>query len=168
METHETYVSIETAKLLKQAGFDWEIDTFYQRYYEGDGHDNSIPTEEFVLHNADYAHCSNWNNTPLTNLNGILHRLSAPTLEVAQKWLREVKNCQIEIMYMYDKYGINMGKYIGIYTVQDRIHTSLADEKSEQPIKLFEVYEKAQEALEQKILTILLEEEQQNEETNLV
>lgn len=130
METHKTYVSIETAKLLQQAGFDWDCkDKFY----------------DFTNHCETYK---------------------KPTLEVAQKWLREVKNCQIEIMYMYDKYGINMGKYVGIYTVQDRIHGSLADEESEQPIKLFEVYEKAQEALEQKILTILLEEEQQNDESN--
>jgi len=97
METlsHKYYVSLEVSKLLKEAGFDWEIDTFYQRYYEGDGNDNSIPTEEFVLHNTDYAHCSNWNNTSLTHINGILHRLSAPTLDVAQRWLREVKNIQI-------------------------------------------------------------------------
>ena len=152
METinHECYVSLEVAKLLKEAGFDWEVNTC--RY-------NSSPDKVSS------------NGTLTSNFNGYAFQhiaISAPTLEVAQRWLREVKNCQIEIMYMYDKYGINMGKYIGIYTVQDRIHGSLADEESEQPIKLFEVYEKAQEALEQKILTILLEEEQQNEETNLV
>ena len=142
METHETHVSIETAKLLKQAGFDWTCENGYLAH-------SGLFTSGHFSNNSE---------------NGI----AAPTLDVAQKWLRDIKNCQVEIMYMYDKYGINMGKYIGIYTVQDRIHGSLADEESEQPIKLFEVYEKAQEALEQKILTILLEEEQQNEETNLV
>jgi hypothetical protein len=30
MNTHETYVNFETAKLLKQAGFDWEVEFFYQ------------------------------------------------------------------------------------------------------------------------------------------
>lgn len=132
METHETYVSIETAKLLKQAGFDWECNkAYYDRIYNIRFHNDEQIDDVFAI----------------------------PTLDVAQKWLRKIKNCQIEIMYMYDKYGINIGKYVGIYTVQDRIHGSLADEESEQPIKLFEVYEKAQEALEQKILTILLEEE---------
>ena len=148
MDKNKTYVSLETAKLLKKAGFTWECSEYYKN-----NNDSLI-----------WGYCYDWNSQQTPGVDYV----SAPTLEVAQKWLREVKNCQIEIMYMYDKYGINMGKYIGIYTVQDRIHTSLADEESEQPIKLFEVYEKAQEALEQKILTILLEEEQQNEESNLV
>ena len=66
MNTHETYVSLETAKLLKQAGFDWEVN-----YYFRDNNEKLIPKE--------VIHCF---NNQLTK---------ASTLEVAQKWLREVK-----------------------------------------------------------------------------
>ena len=143
MDKNKTYVSLETAQLLKQAGFDWEGKLAMQNC-KGDW--------EIYLDGVTH----NWNDKKSA---AYKYHLTVPTLDIAQKWLRDVKNCQIEIMYMYDKYGINLGKYIGIYTVQDKIHGSLADEESEKPIKLFEVYEKAQEALEQKILTILLDEE---------
>lgn len=135
---HEYYVSSEIAKLLKEAGFDWKCRKCYNKGVLFDMEPDEIRTQ-----------------TPQHSSYDVL----APTLEVAQRWLREVKNCQVEIMYMYDKYGINIGKYVVIYTIQDRIHESLVDEESEQPIKLFEVYEKAQEAGIKKCLDVLLEEE---------
>lgn len=72
MNTHETYVSLETAKILKKAGFDWEIDSLYQVY-----------PEEPVRFEVDSKFQYNWN----------IHSniISAPTLAVAQKWLREIK-----------------------------------------------------------------------------
>lgn len=138
---HESYVSLEIAKLLKKLGFKWGCRAAW---------DLTFPDEPYL--NYDTVYQTDFNN----DVDDILY---APTLSVAQRWLREVKNCQVEIMYMYDKYGINIGKYVVIYTVQDRIHESLVDEESEQPIKLFEVYEKAQEAGIKKCLDVLLEEE---------
>ena len=138
---HESYVSLEIAKLLKKLGFKWGCRAAW---------DLTFPDEPYLNYDAVYQ--TDFNN----DVDDILY---APTLSVAQRWLREVKNCQVEIMYMYDKYGINIGKYVVIYTVQDRIHESLVDEESEQPIKLFEVYEKAQEAGIKKCLDVLLEEE---------
>ena len=67
MNTYETYVSLETAKLLKQAGFDWEVDACYT-----------------------YGDYFDFLQRP-KNCNEIEHWHSAPTLSVAQKWLREVK-----------------------------------------------------------------------------
>ena len=74
METinHEYYVSIEVAKLLKEAGFDWEIKTFYFMDQLG----------ETMLGDAKNHNFSN-------------QFISAPTLEVAQRWLREVKNIDV-------------------------------------------------------------------------
>ena len=74
METmnHEYYVSLEVAKLLKEAGFDWEIKTFYFMDQLG----------ETMLGNAKNHNFSN-------------QFISAPTLEVAQRWLREVKNIDV-------------------------------------------------------------------------
>lgn len=67
----EDYVNFETAKLLKEKGFDAYVSSFYDD--EG----------EFSRKVADW----NWN---------IGTRYSAPTLQMAMKWLREVHNLVIE------------------------------------------------------------------------
>ena len=74
METmnHEYYVSSEIAKLLKETGFDWEIKTFYFMDQLG----------ETMLGDAKNHNFSN-------------QFISAPTLAVAQQWLREVKNVDV-------------------------------------------------------------------------
>ena len=69
---HEYYVSFEVAKLLKEAGFDWEIKTFYFMDQLG----------ETMLGDAKNHNFSN-------------QFISAPTLVVAQQWLREVKNVDV-------------------------------------------------------------------------
>lgn len=61
---HECYVSLEVAKLLKEAGFDWKCDRFYD------------------CTNSDCVRYEEY---------------SAPILAVAQKWLREIKNIDINI-----------------------------------------------------------------------
>ena len=75
---HESYVSFEVAKLLKKLGFDWDTYNAYNK--DGvfaDKNRNLITWNHF----SDYY--------------------SAPTLEVAQRWLREVKNIEIQIKYLY-------------------------------------------------------------------
>jgi hypothetical protein len=67
----EDYVSFETAKLLKEKGFDVYVSSFYDN--EG----------KFSRKEADW----NWNIGP---------RYSAPTLQMAMKWLREVHNIAVE------------------------------------------------------------------------
>ena len=69
---HECYISLEIAKLLKEAGFEWEIKTFYFMDQLG----------ETMLGDAKNHNFSN-------------QFISAPTLEVAQRWLREVKNIDV-------------------------------------------------------------------------
>ena len=71
---HECYVDLEVAKLLKEAGFDWECEYAY------------MPSTE--MGNVPFKHLHN-----RTNYNGLQYEVySAPTLDVAQRWLREVKN----------------------------------------------------------------------------
>ena len=70
----EDYVSFETAKLLKEKGFDWDCITYYA---------NSKPN------NVQYSMLFE-NNTSLG-----LRCCSAPTLQMAIKWLREVHNIDI-------------------------------------------------------------------------
>ena len=71
----EDYVSFETAKLLKEKGFDMPLNYFYN----SDGR-------------KCYATSYNWNQTA-----GDFQDYSCPTLQMAMKWLREEKDVQIEI-----------------------------------------------------------------------
>lgn len=73
----EDYVSFETAKLLKENGFDWECRAFY------------VKSKECGIELFHAKEPYNYNNNvhPCT---------SAPTLQMAMKWLREVHNLVIE------------------------------------------------------------------------
>ena len=71
----EDYVSFETAKLLKEKGFDIPL----SYYYNSDGR-------------KGYATSYNWNQTT-----GDFPDYSCPTLQMAMKWLREIHNIFIEI-----------------------------------------------------------------------
>lgn len=71
----EDYCSYEVAKLLKEKGFDIPVWT----RYENDDESNE------VIFGSEY----NWNNSPMG-------QISAPTHQMAMKWLRE-KGVQMSI-----------------------------------------------------------------------
>lgn len=78
-QNHECYVSLEVAKLLKEAGFDWKCNgTFIS--------ENGI---QYAFIKMDAA-CDS-NNSKYNPYN-----ISAPTLDVVQRWLREVKGIYVE------------------------------------------------------------------------
>ena len=70
----EDYVSFETAKLLKEKGFDGVCRTAYETI-----------TKE---HEVEQCSPSSW---------GKLNQVKRPTLQMAMKWLREVHNYDISI-----------------------------------------------------------------------
>jgi len=78
----EDYVSFETAKLLKEKGFDEYCSTYYNTDNGGFGMDHS---DEL------------WNNT-----NNPEYIVSAPTLQMAMKWLREVHNVLLVVDYEWE------------------------------------------------------------------
>ena len=130
METinHEYYVSLEVAKLLKETGFDWEVNTC--RY-------NSSPDK------------ISSNGTLTSNFNGYAFQhiaVSAPTLDVAQRWLREVKD--------YDVFVV----------VDDSMEYAACifhnKEDEDDYYECYKTYEKAQEAGIKKALEIILEKEE--------
>ena len=91
----EDYVSFEIAKRLKEKGFDGEC----RNYYNTDGH----------FYSGDFK--SDWNN----NKGGIT-LFSAPTLQMAMKWLREVHNIYYEIkLLLGEKAEKNGDLQLGIY-----------------------------------------------------
>ena len=118
---NECYVSLELAKILKKAGFDWKCK------------------------NSSFS--------------------SAPTFEVVQRWLREVKNCYVSIVADCDSVGV-------FYTVSyifyegDNYNASHIWEKDEHGednhhrLKIFKTYEEAQEACIKKSLEIILKKEE--------
>ena len=73
----EDYVNFEIAKLLKEKGFDWECLNWYS-------------TKGNLYHYADSFEI---------DLDGITELCSAPTLQMAMKWLRE-KGIIISISYV--------------------------------------------------------------------
>ena len=80
---HECYVSLEVAKLLKKAGFDWKLNSRWQDWGGKNPHEFILKTD--LLYADGPAEYDGF------------HALPSPTLDVAQRWLREVKNTHIEV-----------------------------------------------------------------------
>lgn len=152
MNTHESYVSLETAKMLKEAGFDWECREFYKFTDEGYKLDwNALPM--------------NWNQRAAILIAQKQNRpeaYSAPTLAVVQRWLIEVKGYLVESVLCANRK--NMGNSFGFSITS--ISSNLSECRmvypcsyyDEEESKDFMKYEYALEAGIQKCLTILLRE----------
>ncbi len=125
----EQYASYEVAKLLKDKGFDWVVNTYYCDDYNYAQHDIIEYKKE--------------------NYNSHKVHISAPTQQMAMRWLREEKGIYIEfILTVYGTYtfttfnipGFNKCSYNAYY------------EGSEQ----FNEYEEAVEAALKYCLTELI------------
>ncbi len=126
---HEYYVSLEVAKLLKEAGFDWEGTAYYQH---GVFYPYSVYREHLVVMNQSSAP-------------SYMEQYSAPTLDVAQRWLREVHHLHITI------FSSSQESWMFRITKQ---HQSLEDGVYEED---FYTYEEAQEIGIKKALELILE-----------
>lgn len=141
---YEAYVSPEVAKLLKKAGFNWECKTCYigksirlykyykffnwnipRRYFENDGSDNLF--HAFITQKKNNSF------------------ISAPTLDVAQRWLREVKGYNVLVCHDF-----KLNKH-GWWILKDNI--MLCHNYGTQ----FDIYEEAQEAGIKEALELILE-----------
>ena len=81
----EDYVSFETAKLLKEKGFDESISMVYMSY-------------------GNLCKCNRYDSIRNSNYNGITKNYfecTAPTLQMAMKWLREAHNIFISIVFCF-------------------------------------------------------------------
>lgn len=113
---HEDYVTYEQAMKLKDLGFDWKCNY----YYEGNGnHPTLHESTQFYMRSASpYVSEFYHNFNDPTNKHGqpVNPQCSAPTISQAQKWLREVKETEVivnfinEGIYNYIIYG----KYVNI------------------------------------------------------
>lgn len=138
METinHEYHVSFEVAKLLKKAGFDWDT-------YNGYNKDGVFADKSRSL--ITWNHFSDY--------------YSAPTLEVAQRWLRDVKNCYVSIVADCDSVGVFYTTRIIYYDTDNNYHATYVWEEIEMECVqvIFNNYEETQEACIKKALKIILE-----------
>lgn len=90
MDLFEDYVSYDTAKLLKEKGFDESIETL-------------IGPEEIIYH-LDENSISRQIHSTISNseINIYSEGVSCPTLQMAMKWLREVHNLDIIVPPQFD------------------------------------------------------------------
>lgn len=142
---HECYVSPEVAKLLEEAGFNWEVN---HSYSDVSALDNSCSG---YIEDLPFYH----------NLNdGKYGGLSVPTLDVAQRWLREVKHLDISIIY---DPTIKSQPYIyEIYDMDEKIDDifgPISPVTHSYSNGYFYTYEEAQEYGIKKTLEIILKKE---------
>ena len=127
---HESYVSFEVAKLLKEAGFDWECRKIYYNYPENTDNwslEDNYMNNHHILH-VDFA-------------------LLSPTLDVAQGWLRKIKNVVLLVDFNNDEDCEENERYgVTIYTGKERIIE----------LATYPTYEEAQEAGIKKALELIL------------
>lgn len=83
----EDYVSFDTAKLLKEKGFNEQLDTVYSEY----GELHKVFDKEFYESTNSFITLSNSNYNDITRAKyGFF--VTAPTLQMAIKWLKEEHN----------------------------------------------------------------------------
>lgn len=82
----EEYVSVEVAQLLKEKGFDWACDSYYEWYESG--------VTLFRGFMPEYS-----NNRKNHNRGNSLNMFSRPTVAFAMQWLRVVHNLFVKVNY---------------------------------------------------------------------
>lgn len=132
MNTHEVRVSLETAKMLQKSGFDWECEYAI------------LPATE--MGDTPYRYNKGRTNNYNDKEKYPFEIYSAPSLDVAQRWLREIHHLHITI------FSSSQESWMFRIT---KPHQKWEDGVYGED---FYIYEEAQEAGIQKCLTILLEE----------
>ena len=118
----EDYVNFETAKLLKEKEFDEETRGYYPIKGDATGR---------LMFGSEYDH------------NRSQVQISAPTLQMAMKWLREVHHYYIQVMLDSWACGGHMGYYVVIQKTDSDFEMMLQDALDE---VFYNIYEEACEA----------------------
>ena len=132
---HEYYVSLEVAKLLKEAGFDWECKEYYY---------NFATTGWSLSFDDNFVNWNSWSE----------RYISDPTLEVTQRWLREIKGIEVYAHVFYDSREMLNELDVYVYEVN---HITKHVEDYISSYDIYHTYEEAQEAGIKKVLEMILE-----------
>ena len=131
----EDYVSFETAKLLKEKGFDGDTNCYY---IEGSVDKNLCYSPMRQNHNKRLA-----NNEFDIDINISSGKISAPTLQMAMKWLRKEHNIHVGVRITNHGMTIDIIKY---YWVMTNTETGRwCDESTLYTAKAFDTPEEAEE-----------------------
>lgn len=146
---NEYYLSHKVSNLLKKAGFDWELKTCYigksVRPYKYHKFFNwNKPRKDFEKDGSDNLFHAFITQKKTNSF------ISAPTLEVAQRWFREVKGI---LLYITPK-RVNMEWKWDFWYIDLRDKTNIEQRYS---TKNFNTYEEAQEEGIKKTLKMILE-----------
>lgn len=127
----EEFVTLETAKLLKEKGFKEDVFTFYEvDCVEGD-----------MILSETYDESENFNEKN--------DCLSAPTQSIAQKWLRETKNIHICV------YNCACGYVYEISKADNGTRIASSTYKRTNDVGEWDAYEEALEAGIQEALKLI-------------
>jgi hypothetical protein len=138
----EAYVSFEVAKILKQKGFDWKVFHFYDE----EGHLKHREGDCYSLYNWNY---------PTKDECGS-HYCSAPTLQMACRWLREEHNILVTVQPCEVGAGVDDYTYV-IYDIQQEdYHFEFINQGRMQPIAYTMDYEGTLEEGIKHVLTNLI------------
>ena len=130
----EDYVSFETAKLLKEKEFDETCRAFWKVWDNRTTLCDCSPSHLF-----EYCH-----NSMLEQYNDDEElNISAPTLQMAMKWLRKVHHYYIQVMLDSWACGGHMGYYVVIQKTNSDFEMMLQDILDE---VFYKTYEEACEA----------------------
>ena len=90
---NEAYVSFDTAKLLKEKGFDWKCNHYYMENISGDEH-YLLPGS--IMYGKDYNKRIKLNELGV-NINTSSGKISVPTQQMVCRWLREEHKIDISV-----------------------------------------------------------------------
>ena len=139
----DAYVKFETAELLKEKGFDWFTYTYYTK-------DDVDEKPYFGMENL----CpDNWNGQ-VGEVNDLW--FSAPTKQMACKWLREEHNILVTVAPCEVGAGVDDYTYV-IYEIQpEDYHFEFIDQGRMQPVAYTGDYEGTLEEGIKHVLTNLI------------
>lgn len=144
----EELITLETAKLLKEKGFNKSTlfayknnGNLYQDFNRIRLSYNSLPVPELC---ENFCACESDN--PCYKCGTAVYLTSAPNQSFAQKWLRETKKLHVEVSYMHGDYWI-----YDILTIPEHDLVGLSD----RPLVHYKSYEEALEAGIQEALKLI-------------
>lgn len=132
----EDYVSFETAKLLKEKGFDESVGFVYSEKGE------LLKLSDFGVRYLLNSECDNYSHWQFP-FEGVTSIISAPTLQMAMRWLRDEKHYYIQVMLDGWACGGHLGYYVVIQKTDSDFEMMLQDAVDE---VFFQTYEEACEA----------------------
>ena len=142
----EDYVSFETAKLLKEKGFDGKCYKVWAHYTSSTPMLWAAPTfveGETIVDRESVESAERTWNTIYGNSENKNYGYLAPTLQMAMKWLRDVHHYYIQVMLDSWACGGHTGYYVVIQKTDSDFEMMLQDAVDD---VFYKTYEQACEA----------------------